>query len=139
MEVFVVPNNITASLFFSEGVENMQQGFNQRLSIVNPFVTMVTPFIPTALTFNVNVVLSGVVKHEKYHISLQLVHLETKEVAFLQEFDDFMIPEQMENLNMNFDMKNVPFRHDGIYQATFKIDEHVTHGQMILKLANAQV
>lgn len=126
-------NNIKASLFFSEGVENMQQGFNQRLSIVNPFVTMMTPFIPATLTFNINVVLSGVQKNKKYHISLNLVHLESQELTFEQSFDNFEIPENMENLNMNFDMKNVPFRHEGVYEATFKIEDTLIKGQMILK------
>lgn len=132
-------NNIKSILFFSEDVENMQQGFNQKLSIINPFITMVTPFIPTALTFNVIIVLSGVIKNEKYDVSLELIHSETKETSFSQRFDSFIIPEQMENLNMNFDLKNVPFRHAGVYEAKFKIGEHVARGQMILKLADEQV
>lgn len=113
------------NIFFAEGMENQQQGFGQRLSVINPFVAMRAPFIPTALSFTVGIVVNGIKSNLAYDLAIRLVHKETGKVVFEQHVDDFQIPDaNMDNLTINFDLKNVPFEVDGEYECLFSIGEH---------------
>ncbi|WP_368562382.1 hypothetical protein [Enterococcus faecalis] len=113
------------TIFFAEGMENQQQGFGQRVSFINPFVAMRTPFIPTALSFTIGMVVNGIRANTPYDLAIRLVHKKTGKLAFEQRVDAFHIPDNnMDNLTINFDLKNVPFEDEGEYECVFSIGEY---------------
>ncbi|BBD25391.1 MULTISPECIES: DUF6941 family protein [Enterococcus] len=125
------------NIFFAEGMENQQQGFAQRLSVINPFVAMRAPFIPTALSFTVGIVINGIKPNTSYDFDISITNKETGQEAFKQTINSFSIPEEnMDNLTINFDLKNVPFENEGEYECVFSIGSYAKSESLFIIKAN---
>src|SRR5690554_5072445 len=74
--------DIYVQIILSESVQNVQSGMNQSLSVINPFKALFLPFIPTAASFGVTVVLYATEVVKDIKIILSITHDDTKEEIF---------------------------------------------------------
>lgn len=126
-------NEINAQIIFSEGFESQSDQFSQRNMLVNPIQVMRSPFIPTALSLNITVLVKGMIPNESYSITINLINLANGETTFNQNIDSLSIPAGMDNINFNFELKNVPFENEGDYECQFEVNGLMFKNTMTVK------
>lgn len=122
--------NIRAQIIIAEDLEIHPLGdIGQINKIVNPVLKMRVPFIPAGLTFTVSIITTGIDFSKDNNFSIALVDPEKQEA----DKDYYLYNTGLkkitannnvtDNFNFNVDLKNTPFRREGIFKVILKIEE----------------
>lgn len=128
-----------AKIIFSERISNPTTNGRVGLDIHNPFIGLFLPFIPSAASFGVSVIVYIDEKVEKLNVDIVIKHKKSEEVIFKSENAEVHIPivgpsDTMININLNLDLRNVSVKHEGEYIAICKINgEQFTESFFIYK------
>ncbi|SFB91094.1 hypothetical protein SAMN04488102_101376 [Alkalibacterium subtropicum] len=134
--------SINAQIIIAEDIETLPAGNNGQLTkMVNPVLKMRVPFIPAGLTFVVSVITTGIDFNKKHDFSIELVKEDStdsgQDKVIYSTGSQILNPNKnvTDNFNFNIDLKNTPFREEGMYKVIFKIDG-TSHSQQFEVVAD---
>ena len=116
-----------AKIIFSERISNPTTNGRVGLDIHNPFIGLFLPFIPSAASFGVSIIVFINEKIDKLNVEIVIEHKQTSVEIFKSENAEVLIPivgpsDTMININLNLDLRNVSVKEEGEYIAVCKIN-----------------
>lgn len=118
--------DIYVQIILSESVQNVQSGMNQSLSVINPFKALFLPYIPTAASFGVTVVLYATKVVKDIKIVLSIKHDNTEKEIFTTGESVVNLPAnfvpEFSNFNLNVDLRNIGIEKQGWYTVTCTVN-----------------
>lgn len=120
---------IKAQILIAEDLEVLPTSDGGQINkIVNPILKMRVPFIPAGLTFTVSIITTGIDFNKNHNFSIKIIDPsldETDEKHFLYTSGEATIHannNKTDNFNFNLDLKNIPFRREGLFKVIMNID-----------------
>lgn len=112
-------NTIRIKTFFSKEVSYVD---THNLSIVNPFIAITTPFMPTMISLSAIFIINGLKENEKYFAFVSLTRCDSNDIIF--ESKEYPITSVNKiNTILNFALNNVEINQteSGDYKAVITI------------------
>ncbi|PQF23347.1 hypothetical protein [Enterococcus mundtii] len=123
--------NKIAQIIISDEFQAPNENEGHRGVLINPSLGVGVPGIPTLYSFTITILLTGYkgVKINKLTVKI-LDKSESdpnKRILFYQDITTAISEEQMinYNMNLNFDMRNFRFRHEGLHKIEVTLNDEV--------------
>lgn len=109
---------VKVKVIVSEEVTNQFNGQANNV-LFNPILVMKAPFVPTALSLGITVILANInTLSNKLKISI-LEPINNEEI-YTTGYNNYDLPSEPKNYLFNLSLKNIPFMTEGIY--TIEVD-----------------
>lgn len=114
-----------ANIILSNSVDQSQNAEKQQiLNVVNPFVVINPAFFPTQYSFVITILVTGVDLTGKEQMGINIIS-PTKKVLFSTgnvPTPDLTQANQINNITLNFDLKNVILDEQGVFSVEFNFN-----------------
>ncbi|MBT2732131.1 hypothetical protein [Carnobacterium sp. ISL-102] len=120
-------NEVTVQIIVSEDMEIHQVGQSQMTKVVNPALVMRVPFVPTGLSLAIMVITTGIDFSKEHKMTIKIFDPEKDETLYTTNENTLNLPNIVsDNFNFNLDLKNVPFKHNGMFEVHFILNGETT-------------
>lgn len=102
-------------------------------SLINPQIKFRVPFVPTAFSFAIMIIVSGMYENTDYNIQINVIKDEN--IVYTTGNNIINLPQVSDNFNFNLNLKNIAFYSSGEYKIQMKINEE-TFEDMFWVIAN---
>lgn len=127
------------SIILNQNTNSINQNPTGQVTLVeNPFVMLTLPFMPSAATFNILVVVGGLSTFEKYSIRLTLAHEEYLDDLLFDTGESSIGPLgsqgmiELDNLNMDIKATNIPIKKEGVHIVKLEINGQEFKQEMLV-------
>ncbi|HAQ5981430.1 hypothetical protein RAN38_17130 [Listeria innocua] len=123
--------NRIAQIIISDEFQAPNENEGNRGVLINPSLGIVVPGVPTLYSFSITILLTGYkgIGINKFTVKIldQSESNPSKRVLFYQDITNAISEEQMTNYNtnLNFDMRNFRFRHEGLHKIEVTLNDEV--------------
>lgn len=105
----------------SQNISNAQGGSIN--AVINPQIAFRLPFVPTAFSFAVMIMVVGMKADNDYKVSIKVVNPINNDLLYDSGLNPVRFQNVTDNFNFNLHLKNIPFYNQGDYKVVFQIDE----------------
>lgn len=105
----------------SQSIPNTQGGSVN--AVINPQVAFRLPFVPTAFSFAVMIIVVGMQANADYKVNIKVVNPINNELLYDSGLNPVRFQNVTDNFNFNLHLKNIPFYNQGDYKVVFKIND----------------
>lgn len=123
--------NRIAQIIISDEFQAPNENEGNRGVLINPSLGIVVPGVPTLYSFSITILLTGYkgIGINKFTVKIldQSESNPSKRLLFYQDITNAISEEQMTNYNtnLNFDMRNFRFRHEGLHKIEVTLNDEV--------------
>ncbi len=136
--------SVKMQIILSEDVNNTSSIGRQNLSLVNPFIGLFLPYIPSAASFGVTIVayFEGKPKNDSLKIKVDIVNKKDDSIIFStgESITNAPTPSDSDktNLNLNIELRNLGIPNDGEYIVDCEIDGSKTSHSFYVYKTNSK-
>lgn len=125
--------NPVAQIILSESVQNIPAGMRQNVNVVNPFLGLFLPYIPSAASFAITVLLYFEKPVSKLQIEVRIERAVDSKELFTTGVStmegNIGLEAGKSNLNLNVELRNIGIETAGEYSVICKLDNNVVASQ----------
>lgn len=124
--------SVKVQIIIAEDLEIYPTGTTGQVNkVVNPVLKMRVPFIPAGLTFTISIITTGIDFTKDNDFSIAVIDPEKNEAdkdyylyyTGIQKIN--ATNNQTDNFNFNIDLKNSPFRREGLFKVVLMIEDEL--------------